>query len=118
MATDLAGRGLDVDGINQVINFDCPKSIEMYVHRAGRTGRAGRKGNCVTFLTDQNTSIYYHLVKYLKQNGQKVPQELEEHSASLVRPGSIFAEKAKELHEQEQREQREIQMISAWKNNG
>ena len=50
MATDVAARGLDVDGITHVINFDAPGAREDYVHRVGRTGRAGRTGTGVTFV--------------------------------------------------------------------
>ena len=50
VATDVAARGLDVDGITHVINFDPPKADDDYVHRVGRTGRAGRNGNGVTFV--------------------------------------------------------------------
>jgi ATP-dependent RNA helicase RhlE len=52
VATDVAARGLDVDGISHVINFDPPHDSETYVHRIGRTGRAGRKGVGITLLSD------------------------------------------------------------------
>jgi ATP-dependent RNA helicase DDX23/PRP28 len=51
IATDVAGRGIDVPDVAIVINYDMPNSIEAYTHRIGRTGRAGRKGLAVTFLT-------------------------------------------------------------------
>jgi superfamily II DNA/RNA helicase len=50
IATDLAARGLDVDDITHVINFDPPAGADDYVHRVGRTGRAGRSGSGVTFV--------------------------------------------------------------------
>jgi ATP-dependent RNA helicase RhlE len=50
VATDVAARGLDVDGISHVIHFDAPSDRESYVHRAGRTGRAGRSGSSITFV--------------------------------------------------------------------
>jgi superfamily II DNA/RNA helicase len=50
VATDVAARGIDVDGISHVINFDPPEDREGYVHRTGRTGRAGRTGSAVTFV--------------------------------------------------------------------
>ncbi|MEX1308471.1 MAG: DEAD/DEAH box helicase [Eubacteriales bacterium] len=53
VATDVAARGIDVDGIEMVINYDVPKDTEYYVHRIGRTGRAGRSGKAVTLLSGQ-----------------------------------------------------------------
>ena len=50
MATDVAARGIDVSGISHVINFDAPEDRDGYVHRIGRTGRAGRTGVGVTFV--------------------------------------------------------------------
>ena len=50
VATDIAARGIDVKGIELVINFDLPDDAENYVHRIGRTGRSGKKGNALTFI--------------------------------------------------------------------
>ena len=50
VATDVAARGIDVNDITHVINFDIPTTYEDYVHRIGRTGRAGKKGKAFTFL--------------------------------------------------------------------
>lgn len=50
IATDVAARGIDIDDISHVINFDIPQDHESYVHRIGRTGRAGRTGIAVTFI--------------------------------------------------------------------
>src|SRR5690606_6855239 len=51
VATDVAARGLDVSGVTHVINFDLPQDPESYVHRIGRTGRAGKEGSAWTFVT-------------------------------------------------------------------
>jgi len=48
VATDIAARGLDIDGVTHVYNYDLPRSTEDYIHRIGRTGRAGREGTAVT----------------------------------------------------------------------
>jgi superfamily II DNA/RNA helicase len=50
VATDVASRGLDIEGVTHVINFDAPATIEDYVHRIGRTARAEKKGNAITFV--------------------------------------------------------------------
>ena len=52
IATDIAGRGLHVEGVKMVINFDAPKNIQDFIHRTGRTGRAGKRGLAHTFLTN------------------------------------------------------------------
>lgn len=54
IATDVASRGLDISDVNLVINYDMPFQIEDYVHRVGRTGRAGMKGISVTLFTKKN----------------------------------------------------------------
>jgi len=78
VATDVASRGLDVDDIGHVINYDFPDTIESYVHRIGRTGRRGKKGTAHSFLTSRpdDARLAKPLIKVLKQAGQNVPQEL------------------------------------------
>jgi len=89
VATDVAGRGLDVEGVQQVINFDMPKTIEDYTHRIGRTGRAGLKGLANSFLTPEDSEIFYDLTNFLKSSNQIVPPELQNHPASKFKPGSL-----------------------------
>lgn len=69
----MAGRGLDVKGINAVINYDAPKNISEFIHRSGRTGRAGMKGKCFTFLTGNDENIFYDIRVFLERNGFHVP---------------------------------------------
>ena len=56
VATDIASRGIDVDGISHVFNFDLPNISESYVHRIGRTGRAGREGTAIAFCDEAETT--------------------------------------------------------------
>lgn len=78
IATDVAQRGLHVDDISLVVNFDFPNTVEDYVHRIGRTARQGRKGTSITMFDMRNDSKHIEeLVKVLKEAKQKVPEEFE-----------------------------------------
>lgn len=66
VATDLAARGLDVDGVDLVINFDVAQSGDEHVHRVGRTGRAGQSGLAVTLVTSLDYSLISSIERYLK----------------------------------------------------
>jgi ATP-dependent RNA helicase DeaD len=66
-ATDVAARGLDVDRISRVINYDIPYDTEAYVHRIGRTARAGRSGKAMLFVTPREGSMLREIERYTKQ---------------------------------------------------
>jgi ATP-dependent RNA helicase RhlE len=72
VATDIAQRGLDVEGISHVVNYDVPLDPEDYVHRVGRTGRAGALGTAVTFVTAGDLG---HLKSLENHLGRKLPRE-------------------------------------------
>nr|CAH7738026.1 unnamed protein product [Callosobruchus chinensis] len=77
VATGVAARGLDIEGIQHVINYDLPKSIDEYVHRIGRTGRVGNRGKATSFFDpEQDGSLAGDLAKILKQAGQDAPDWL------------------------------------------
>ncbi|MFF2277788.1 DEAD/DEAH box helicase [Agromyces sp. NPDC058126] len=67
VATDVAARGLDVERISHVVNFDIPTDPEPYVHRIGRTGRAGRTGDAISFVTPRERSLLARIEKTTKQ---------------------------------------------------
>ena len=67
VATDVAARGLDVERISHVINFDIPYDNESYVHRIGRTGRAGRDGKAILFITPKETRLLRSIEKSTRQ---------------------------------------------------
>lgn len=77
VATDMVSRGLDVKAVKTVINYDTPKNIESYIHRIGRTGRAGAQdGVAYTFVMQKETNFAGQLVQCLEQVHQPVPKEL------------------------------------------
>ncbi|KAL4934782.1 hypothetical protein BDV06DRAFT_208278, partial [Aspergillus oleicola] len=88
IATSVAARGLDVKQLKLVVNYDAPNHLEDYVHRAGRTGRAGNTGTAVTFLTEDQERYSVDIAKALKQSGQEVPGPVQ----SMV---DAFLEKVK-----------------------
>jgi len=77
VATDVASRGLDVKDIKYVINYDFPNQIEDYIHRVGRTGRAGATGSSYTFFTQDKFRHAPQLIQVLQEANQPVPAELE-----------------------------------------
>ncbi|KAL6627343.1 hypothetical protein ACP70R_031069 [Stipagrostis hirtigluma subsp. patula] len=78
VATDVAARGLDIKDIRVVVNYDFPTGVEDYVHRIGRTGRAGATGSAYTFFGDQDSKYASDLVKILEGANQSVPPQLKE----------------------------------------
>jgi ATP-dependent RNA helicase DDX5/DBP2 len=78
VATDVAARGLDINDITHVINFDFPNTIEDYIHRIGRTARHDRKGTALTLFTVKDVSMASKLVKVLRETNQEVPEKLED----------------------------------------
>ncbi|XP_010461023.1 PREDICTED: DEAD-box ATP-dependent RNA helicase 5-like [Camelina sativa] len=76
VATDVAARGLDIPDVEVVINYSFPLTTEDYVHRIGRTGRAGKKGVAHTFFTHLNKGLAGELVNVLREAGQVVPADL------------------------------------------
>jgi ATP-dependent RNA helicase DeaD len=71
VATDVAARGIDVDDLELVVNYDLPYDAEDYVHRIGRTGRAGRKGMAVTFVTGRDIYKIQHLERFTRTKIQR-----------------------------------------------
>lgn len=74
VCTDLMSRGLDLSGVNLVVNFDLPTSIISYIHRIGRTGRAGRRGHAITYFTEDDLSFIRPIATIIEQAGFEVPK--------------------------------------------
>ncbi|MCJ1400619.1 mRNA splicing protein prp28 [Xylographa trunciseda] len=83
VATDLAGRGIDVPDVSLVVNFNMATNIESYTHRVGRTGRAGKSGVAITFLGNEDADVMYDLKQMLmKSSISRVPEELRKHESA------------------------------------
>ena len=67
VATDIAARGLDIEGVTHVISYDIPRDTETYIHRIGRTGRAGEKGTAITFVTPQEAEKLSRIERGIKK---------------------------------------------------
>ncbi|XP_029432922.1 probable ATP-dependent RNA helicase DDX4 isoform X2 [Rhinatrema bivittatum] len=78
VATNVAARGLDIENVQHVINFDIPSNIDEYVHRIGRTGRCGNIGKAISFFESRDADLAPALVKVLSDANQEVPSWLEE----------------------------------------
>uniref|UniRef100_A0A8C3YC11 RNA helicase n=1 Tax=Catagonus wagneri TaxID=51154 RepID=A0A8C3YC11_9CETA len=89
IATDLASRGLNVSDVTHVLNYNFPRNIEEYVHRIGRTGRAGKTGESVTLMTQDDWKVAGELIEILQRANQSVPEDL------------ILMAKQYKLHKQE-----------------
>ncbi len=87
VATDVAARGLDVDRISHVVNFDIPTDTESYVHRIGRTGRAGRTGDAISFITPRERYLLGHIEKATRQKPtqMQLPTAEDVNSTRLTR---------------------------------
>jgi superfamily II DNA/RNA helicase len=78
IATDVAARGLDINNVEYVVNYDFPLDIENYVHRIGRTARSDKKGTSITLITDNEARFATKLVQILRESNQTVPEDLLE----------------------------------------
>jgi len=88
VATDVAARGIDIDGVTHVVNFDIPHEPEAYVHRIGRTGRAGAEGTAISFCTADEQRELSAIEKLI---GHKVPAENEPAQRATDAPGNKSA---------------------------
>ncbi|KAI7688455.1 putative ATP-dependent RNA helicase DDX46 [Sarcoptes scabiei] len=95
VATSVAARGLDVKHCIVVVNYDCPNHYEDYVHRCGRTGRAGNKGFAYTFITSDQGRYANDLIKALTLSENSVPPELQNLFEEYKREQEILGKKVK-----------------------
>jgi probable ATP-dependent RNA helicase DDX4 len=91
VCTSVAARGLDIEKVNHVINYDLPQTIDEYVHRIGRTGRCGNPGKAISFFdseSDNDTKLSRQLARILSQAKQQVPDWLSDTAADSI--GTTF----------------------------
>ncbi len=93
VATDIASRGIDVDAVSHVINYDVPQAPQDYVHRVGRTGRAGNIGQAITFVTPIEELAMRDIEKLTKQKVERVV--LPDFGGTQAIPSSVFAKSKK-----------------------
>merc|ERR1712139_263466 len=106
VATDVASRGLDIPHVDVVINFEIPKNSKDYIHRVGRTARAGRSGRAITFVTQYDIEAFQRIEKML---GKKLDEfkEVTEEATMAVQEKSIEALRTAELEVKEGTEGRD-----------
>ena len=116
VATDVLARGIDVDEVSYVVNYDIPVQAEDYVHRIGRTGRAGAQGFAVTFVSPENKSELTSIEKFIKMKiptmsveGFNLEEAAEEAAARATRAAARkdpeLAEAARELKKRTQKKE-------------
>jgi superfamily II DNA/RNA helicase len=93
VATDIAARGLDINHIGHVVNFDLPQVAEDYVHRVGRTARAGAKGDALSFLTPDDRNLWRDILRTLgsaSSNVTTLPSHFKDHNTPLAKPAGFL----------------------------
>ena len=88
VATDIVARGIDIDDIRLVINFDVPHDSEDYVHRIGRTARANNDGVALTFISEKEQSNFKSIENFLEKEIYKIPVPAELGEAPEYKPRS------------------------------
>ncbi len=94
VATDVAARGLDINGVDLVINYEMPQDAESYVHRIGRTGRAGREGQAFSFISDRDIDSLSRVEEYTKK---KIDAKYME-EADLIKDFAAFNYRDASVH--------------------
>uniref|UniRef100_A0ABD2VU49 Probable ATP-dependent RNA helicase DDX23 n=1 Tax=Trichogramma kaykai TaxID=54128 RepID=A0ABD2VU49_9HYME len=94
IATDVAGRGIDIKDVSMVINYDMARTISDYTHRIGRTGRAGKTGIAISFCTKDDSSLFYELKQIVEASPVSTcPRELLNHPDAQHKTGTVGARK-------------------------
>ncbi|CAA9966414.1 atp-dependent rrna helicase rrp3 protein [Pyrenophora teres f. maculata] len=103
VATDVAARGLDIPAVDLIVNFDLPSDSQTYVHRVGRTARAGKSGKAVSFVTQYDLEIWLRIEHAL---GKKIPEQTFDKDEAMVymdrvsEAQRVAIREMKDIHEQ------------------
>lgn len=89
VCTELMARGIDFQGVNLVINYDFPQTVQSYIHRIGRTGRAGKQGRAITYFTKDDAPYLKSVVNVMRQSGCDVPEWMTQ----LPKPSKMLKKK-------------------------
>jgi ATP-dependent RNA helicase SrmB len=92
VATDVAERGLDIDDITHVINFDMPRTADIYLHRIGRTGRAGNKGTAISLVEAHDMTVIGKIERYIKE---RLPRRVIETLRPKYKEARVAVKKTK-----------------------
>ena len=116
IATDVAARGLDIPVIKHVINYDLPQVPEDYIHRIGRTGRAGKDGSALTFLTNSDRNMWRSIQKLIDPNF-KTFQEIEKNRSKKNKKGKKSFNKKKNFRDKNKFFKKEDRKKSSFNKN-
>lgn len=111
IATDVSARGIDIDQVEYVINYDLPEKPENYVHRVGRTGRGKARGQAISFCSDEEKPILDEIQKYLDSEIQVLEINLEEYHQTIDFSGETktdWKSLMKEIKQMEEQHQKAV----------
>ena len=86
VATDILARGIDIDDIRIVINYDVPRDCDDYIHRIGRTARAGTTGRAITFVSEEDQAFFGQIEEFIQQEVTKIAVPVELGEAPVYEP--------------------------------
>lgn len=95
IATDVASRGLNIPNVTHVVNFDMPENIDSYIHRIGRTGRAGNEGLATSFYNQSNNMVISDLIEVLEETNQVIPDWMKQEKALYERQKNLKKKSSK-----------------------